>query len=236
MSLRSIIKLFESGNVCVTGLRGRGKDMLFANVVIRRKSPYVSNIDYGGQFFPFDADKLNVGGNTYKEFISGNVKKYVYPYGDGTDIYTSDVGVYYPSQYCSELNKMYPSMPNFMALSRQIGLCNWHINTQNLNRCWDKIREQSDIYLYCMWCKVLFGKIVFQCVREYEKYESCVNRVPPFRIKAPILSSPGTKATIDMQKELYECSHGRIRTHFLIYYNRSNYNTRHFKEVLANGK
>lgn len=39
MNMRKILKLFDSGNVCVVGLRGCGKDMLFANVVARQNNP-----------------------------------------------------------------------------------------------------------------------------------------------------------------------------------------------------
>lgn len=46
MRLKKIIKMFEKGNVCVCGLKGSGKDMLFANVVNRRMKPYVSNTEY----------------------------------------------------------------------------------------------------------------------------------------------------------------------------------------------
>ena len=46
MGIRKIIKLFENGNVNVTGLRGTGKDVLFSNVIARRKSKYISNVDY----------------------------------------------------------------------------------------------------------------------------------------------------------------------------------------------
>lgn len=126
--------MFRDGNVCVTGLRGRGKDMLIANVVMRRKKPYVSNVDYGGKWYPFKPEDIDCGKNTYKEFISGDVNKYVYPYPDGTDIYVSDAGIYFPSQYCGELNKQYPYMATFQQISRHVGKCNFHSNTQNLNR------------------------------------------------------------------------------------------------------
>jgi hypothetical protein len=62
MRFKKIIRMFEDGNVCVTGLRGRGKDMLMSNVVVRRKKPYVSNVDYKGKkarfkrFYPLDYD------------------------------------------------------------------------------------------------------------------------------------------------------------------------------------
>lgn len=37
--MRKIVKMFENGSVSVFGLRGKGKDLLTANVVCRRKSP-----------------------------------------------------------------------------------------------------------------------------------------------------------------------------------------------------
>ena len=39
-------KYFDVGNVAVVGLRGRGKDVLFGNVIARSKHSYVSNLDY----------------------------------------------------------------------------------------------------------------------------------------------------------------------------------------------
>ena len=60
MNMRKIVKLFEQGNVCVVGLRGCGKDMLFANVIARRRQPYVSNTDYHCKKSPFIKLKLFV--------------------------------------------------------------------------------------------------------------------------------------------------------------------------------
>ena len=48
MGLRKIIKMFESGCVSVSGMMGTGKDLLMGNVIMRRKRPYVSNMNYGG--------------------------------------------------------------------------------------------------------------------------------------------------------------------------------------------
>lgn len=48
MNFKKLIRLFEDGNVCVCGLRGRGKDLLMSNVAVRRGLDYISNIDYGG--------------------------------------------------------------------------------------------------------------------------------------------------------------------------------------------
>lgn len=230
--MKKIIKMFDRGNVSVCGLRGAGKDMLFANVIVRRNNRYISNTNYGEGWIPFHPDMLNCN-NTYKNFLNGNVRHFSYPFPDGIDIYIADGGVYMPSQNQGELCKEYGHIPVFMALSRHLGDCNVHYNVQNLNRMWDKIREQSDLYIRCMWCKVLFGRFVIQKVIIYEKYESAVNRVPPFRLRRPWLD-PNRLQLWEIQKTNYEISHGLVKPRLLIYKNRSNYNTRIFKEMLEN--
>ena len=231
--MRKIIKLFQSGNVCVCGLRGRGKDMLFSNVVIRRGLPYVCNTNYGGDHIHFNPMDYNCGGNTYENFLQSKLFRYQYPHADGTDIYIADAGVYFPSQYCGDLNKRYGYISTFMALSRHLGECNVHFNVQNLNRVWDKIREQSDIYIMCNWCKVFFGKLVIERVTIYENYESAVNRVPPYRAPRVRMNSD-RKMSLHMDKQKYRIAHGEIKRRTLIYINKSSYNTRIFKEMLEN--
>lgn len=241
MRLKKIINMFRDGNVCVTGLRGRGKDMLFANVAIRRKHkgkplPYISNVNYGGNWYPLEMDKLDCGKNTYDDFMKGTVKYYVFPYPDGTDVYISDAGIIFPAQFCNELNKKYAYMSTYMALSRQLGLSNVHVNVQNLNRCWDKIREQCDQYIMCMGCVYIpLINLVFQKVRIYDKYQSCVDRVPPFRINIPLVGSGKTRYEVRMRKQEFACAYGEIESGILVYRNKSKYNTRIFKEILANG-
>ena len=124
--------MFNSGNVCVCGLRGRGKDLLMSNVVVRRNLPYVSNMDYGGEHYELVMQHFDCGGNTYQNFIDNKYIPYSFPYEDGTDIYISDAGVYFPSQYCSELNRHYGYFSTFMALSRHLGDSNLHFNVQML--------------------------------------------------------------------------------------------------------
>ena len=232
MSLKKITKLFKLGNVSVCGLRGTGKDMLFANVVMRRGKPYISNTNYGGKWIPFDPDALNCR-NTWRNFITGKLNHYDYPYEDGVDFYLADGGVYMPSQHQGELVKEYGHIPIYMAISRHLGDCNFHYNVQNLNRMWDKIREQSDIYIRCIWCKAFFGKFVLQKVVIYEKYESAVNRVPPFRLRRPFFNKDRMQVW-DIQKQNYDIAHGSVKSRILIYWNRSKYNTRIFKEMLEN--
>lgn len=240
MGIRKIVKLYENNSVSVCGKKGRGKDMLTANIIARRKRPYyISNVDYkvkNSRYIRFNPALLKTG-NSYASFIEGKVKEYIYPYPDGTDIYISDAGVYFPSQYCGELNRDYKDIPTFMALSRQLGDCYVHTNAQALNRVWDKIREQSDIYISCQWCKVLLrGRLVIQCVRVYEKYESAINNQPPCRLSMPILGNADCRNRVKIAKEQYTATHGKIKTYFLVYWNKSKYDTRIFKTILEGAK
>lgn len=237
MKIKKVVKLFKQGNVCVVGLRGKGKDMLMGNVIARRKKEdYVCNTDYccKAQFYPFELEKLECGKNIYENFINGNITPYTYPYRLGTDVYIADAGIYFPSHYCNELNKKYGYVPTFMALSRHLGDCNVHFNVQNLNRVWDKIREQSDTYIMCRRCIVLFGRIVIQQIRIYEKYQSCVDRVPPFRMKRPLFNREA-KAQIDIARSKYDCTYGVVKSGTLLYWNKTNYDTHIFREILKNG-
>lgn len=244
MKLRKVAKLFELGNCCVVGERGHGKDMLIANVVAFRSLPYISNVEYKKRgklpldFYPLDFSSIDCGGNVYDNFISGNIKKYVYPYPLGVDVYISDVGVYLPSQYCNELNRKYKEIPTFMALSRHLGECNVHINVQNLNRAWDKLREQSRTYITCLFCKVFkfpFNRqLVIQKIRIYEKYQSCVDNVP--MLKLPFYLYLGKdKTQARLYKLNYRISHGDIKEKLLVYWNRSDYDTHIFRKMLKDG-
>ena len=229
--MRKIIKLFQSGNVLVFGLRGRGKDLLMSNVVIRRALPYVCNTDYGGDHISLNMKDFDCGLNTYDNFLNGNIKPYSYPFEDGTDIYISDAGIYFPAQYCNELNKKYGYFSTFMALSRHLGEANIHVNVQNLNRVYDKLREQSDIYICCNWAKIFFKKWVVQRVTIYENYDSAVSRVPPFRAPS-VRMSADRSFNLQMAKLNYRISHGEIKSRILIYKNKSTYDTRIFKKML----
>lgn len=236
MGIRKIVKLYENNSVSVCGKKGRGKDILTANVIARRHRPYyISNVDYkvkNSRYIRFNPSLLKTG-NNYRDFIENSVKEYIYPYPDGTDIYVSDCGVYFPAQYCGELNRDYKDIPTFMALSRQLGDCYVHTNAQALGRVWDKIREQSDVYLSCQWCKVfLRGKLVVQVVREYERYDSAVSNQPPCRLSLPLMCNQDVRNRTRIAKEQYTAQHGKIKTHLLIYWNKSKYDTRIFKTIL----
>lgn len=231
--MKKIVKLFKTHSVSVSGVKGSGKDLLMSNVIARRKRYYISNWDYKckkASFIKLDFRKLRTG-NTYKNFLDNKVKPYVYPYPDGTDIYISDCGIYFPCQYNEKLNKEYEDIISFVALSRQLGNARIHTNAQALNRVWDKLREQSDTYIVCQSAKVICG-FVFQRIRIYERYESAEKNVPPLRVKIPLFANSLVRAQYQQIKMNYEIAHGRIKSRLLIYRNKSNYDTRLFKSIL----
>ena len=233
-SLKKFTRLYNDNSVSVFGKKGRGKDMLTANIIARRRKKryYISNVDYKLKnkiYIPLNFSKLRCD-NMYKNFINGDINAFYYCYPDNTDIYISDCGIYFPSQYNNELNRDYKDIPTFMALSRQLGNCFVHTNAQALNRVWDKIREQSDIYISCVRCKVFFKKIVVQTVYVYEKYDSAQCNVPPLRLKMPL--NKVARANVAIEKERYRIQYGEIKKYTFIYRNRSKYDTRLFKSIL----
>ncbi len=235
-----IIQMFQKGNVCVCGLRGTGKDVLTGNVIARRMRPYVSNLDYtkGDLYQKLDFDKIDVGRNTWENLLKGEPNYYEFPYESGSDIYISDVGIYLPSQYCGELNKRYPYLPTYMALSRQVSHNNFHINVQSLNRAWDKIREQSDTYIRCRWVFKPLAKIgiIFQKVTIYDKYQSCVDRVEPCRITVPLLASSEAKMNARLYLDKFYNSYGSVKSRYLLYINRSSHDTYYFEKLFKGGR
>lgn len=230
MRFKKIIRLFKNGNVCVCGLRGKGKDLLIGNVIARRKQPYVSNLNYGYEYIPLRLCDLDIK-NKYTNFINNDVNKYDYPYPLKADIYVSDCGVYLPSQYCNQLNRDFEGLISFQALSRHIARCNIHFNAQNLNRVWDKVREQSDIYIRCVKCIYLFG-LVIQKVIIYDKYESCLNRINPCKIKKPMFASKKVKQDVDLYLDNFYNIHGSVKSHWLIYINKSKHDSYAFGKLL----
>ena len=236
LGLKTVVKLYNRHSVATSGPKGSGKDLITGNVIARRKAKYyISNTDYHikrKKFIKLNINKL-LTENRYDNFIRGNITPYVYPYPDDIDIYIGDCGVYFPSQYNGELNKKYQDFPTFMALSRQLGNCFVHTNCQNPKRVWDKIREQCDRYLVCQRAFVI-GKLCIVFARVYEREEASADNIPPYR--APFTLSK-SKNDIYLAEQLrYTNQHGKIDSYCFIFLNKTNYNTRLFKEMLENGK
>lgn len=226
LAWRFVKRCFYDGNVIVTGLRGRGKDVLFSLVTNSNKCKYISNIDYTGdnRHIHFNVNDISVGGNTFDNFASNKLIPYKYPYEDGIDYFISDGGIYFPAQEFSKLNKLYPSVPVFQALSRHLGNCNFHCNIQNLNRLWDKIREQADTYLRCERCKVTFHKFVTLKLYYYDRYQSCVDRVLPMKKRW------GRLGKIEFDK--FTASYGTIKKLKIWGIIRYPFDSRRFKSML----
>lgn len=231
MRFKKIIRMFETGNVCITGLRGTGKDLLMGNVIARRNEEYISNLFYCGGYNKLNLLDWDIN-NTYTNFISGDVNKYVAPHLN-KDIYISDAGVYFPSQYCNKLNNQYEGFVYYQALSRQVSHNNIHINVQNLNRCWDKIREQSDLYIRCNKC-IYIPKIdiVIQLITIYELYNTCLQRMREPKIRLPLFANKEMKMHYKMYLDQFRNTHGKIQDCILIYKNKSKHDTYYFEKLL----
>lgn len=172
---------FAAGNVIVFGQKGKGKDLLFQKIIKKRDKKYFSNVNYGYDYNYISLVNLELGNNTYENFINDNVqqidKNCVL---ENSDIYISDGGVYLPAQYHYLLDKKYKSLPIFYALSRHLYNNNVHVNTQALNRVWDKLREQADSYFKCLKTKKFLG-FLFTKIRYYETYQSANENLAPMR-------------------------------------------------------
>lgn len=237
MTIKKLAKKFDKFSVAVTGSKGSGKDVLFGNVIQARKTAYIANLDYtkDKRFIPLNLEDFNVK-NDYRNFISGQFNRYVYPYPDGLDIYISDAGVYFPSQFNGELNRDYKHFPTYFALSRQISDTAIHYNCQAYGRVWDKIREQCDWYLRCNWCKFI-GGLVIMSITEFDKAESCQNRVKPQKLtRVGLLSNKREKLNESIARDQFQNTYGYVRNRLLIFWNKSKHDTRRFREVLENGK
>lgn len=229
---RRFVSLFSQGNCIVSGLRGRGKDMAFCIVVNARKKNYISNVEYSSpkknyKCFPLDLKVWELAGNKYSDFVDDTVRYYEYPYPDDIDYYISDSGIYFPSQYQGELCKKYPSTPLFQALSRHLGNANVHCNVQNINRLWDKIREQSDIYIQMYKCKRIVGKIFAVTAYVYDTAESCEKRIVPPRF--------GFGKVAQTARYNFEIAHGKITKISFLFKLPYAYDDRRFKRILENG-
>lgn len=257
--IKPLVNLFENGNVLVSGEKGAGKDVMFGNVISRIKRPYVSNMDYtkDDRFNKLDLTKLDCGGNYYKNFISGDIKHYKYPYDDGIHIYISDIGNYFPSQYTGQLDRDYPYMPVTFSLIRQLGDCQIHGNTQDYNRCWNKLREQcSERFIRCDKCHIFFGDqgkfarkfekilkikwkfsgIVFATYYFYDKAQSCADRVKPCRVRLPLFANREQKLQVSMYKDKFYNQYGTVEKHYFFCLNKSKHDSRLFKTILEGGK
>ena len=233
---KGVVDLFKKHNVITFGSKGSGKDLLFSNVCAYRNQAYCSNMNYmegndkAPTCYPFNPVYIKLGGNMYRNFAEHSIIPYDYPLPDNCDYYISDAGVYFPSQECSDLNRRYPEIPMFQALSRHLGDCRFHCNTQALNRIWDKIREQADIYILCKKCSVKRG-VVKQTLIIYDRYQSALDKVEPFKAPVHFLGKQ-VKNDTALKRADFRAKYGQIKKVRVRYRLRSNYDSRRFKYML----
>lgn len=232
LTKRRIIQAFRSNNVLVFGKKGKGKDLIFQEVIATRKAPYLSNIDYGGkrlkEVWP---NELSVTPNTYENFIANEVatleKKDAW---EDIDAYISDMGVILPSQMDSLLHKKFPSFPIYYALSRHLYNSNIHGNTQNLERAWKAIREQADYFVQARGV-INLGFCLIVRTTEYDKYKSAVAELSP--VKGGGLFNSFRKA----ETAIYNATNGFIKDGYLIVWKRHiKYDTRAYHEKIFGSK
>lgn len=192
---------------------------------------------------------------TYKDIIDGSYKKMNIPKNEmfeGLDLYLSDVQLGLPNTEFNTLDKLYPWLPVFFALSGHLYNMNIIINSQEFDRPWSKLRGQQDLYIRAVktipvnksfiqrrvWSWLPFvHKYLFVSLRIYEERQSAENNTLPFSAKGilnegfkDIQLSPG-QAT----KEQYEATYGMIRE-FVIFIKQDTikYDTRIFHKYLFN--
>lgn len=228
-----ICKKFIEGNCIVVGKKGKGKDLFFNQVINKRKSKCLSNIQYNPAYCqkkPLSYLKLKneVGEELkYSDFLRGNFKPTEKKLDECKDYYISDCGVFLPSQCQAELCKDYPSLPITYALSRHLARMNIHANSQALNRIWDKLREQADSY-FIIRKSINFGFFFLQKVTFYDDYNRCLQNLRPFKSNK-LLSSKENKALY----ENYTAQNGLIKNMWTIQLKRNiKYDTREFHKII----
>lgn len=224
---KRIINAFQTSNVIVTGKQGRGKDVLFAYVIEKRKQEHLSNLWYNDYSNVIAIKDIELKFNDYKTFISGEVKhEYKYDFFEGKDIYISDGGVYLPSQMDSLLHKEYKSLPIAFALERQLYNGHIHANCQCLERFWKALREQADYYVHLRKKPLNLPFFLVLFTREYDKYESAKQLLLPL---GTLMFNKYSKA----QKKQFDSTNGFIKNGLIIVPKRYlKYDSRWFHQVV----
>lgn len=224
MNLSFLVKQFEKNNIIVFGKKGAGKDMIFQQVINKRKRMHYSNISYGEKTLPIVMNDISLWPNTYEEMINGKITKIKPNLNERLDIYVSDAGVMLPSQYDWLLHKKYPSLPLLYALQRHLYASNMHVNVQSLSRVWKPIRELADGYVQAertIW----IGPFYLQFITYYDRYESAERSLLP--MKRRIING-----TSDALVDQYIATNGLIKPMYLLgTKKRIKYNTRYFRDV-----
>ena len=94
-----LVNEFSRCNVLVFGKKRQGKDLIFAHVIALRGEKHYANIPYDENTEVITLDELNVGDNTFEDFINGTVRPFSPRFDEGCDVYVSDGGIYLPCHF-----------------------------------------------------------------------------------------------------------------------------------------
>lgn len=232
---KELLRMFRAGNVIVAGHKGRGKDLLFQYVISRREKDgevHASNIKYTDKTNIRPISYYGLHNNTFKNFISGKYELETKNFVEKEDFYISDVGNALPAQYGKTLEKLYPTFPIVYSLSRHLGDFQIHCNTQNFGRVWDKLREQGDYYIWCEKATVI-GRIAFQRFVVYDRYQSAMNNIQPYKCKRRLLGLLPPKPEDYSRANEHNARYGTIRRYFMWHIlPKQHYDTRAYHKIL----
>lgn len=230
---KEVLRMFRSGNVIVAGHKGRGKDLLFQYVISARERAgerHAANITFTSKTTVHPPKWYELHQNTYTNFMTGKYdqtenKQYV----EKEDYYISDIGTCMPAQLGRKLEKEYPTLPIVYALSRQLFDANIHCNAQNFGRVWDKLREQGDYYIYCEKAKVLFKKIAVQRFIIYDRYQSALANIQPYKCTRRLFGILPPRAEDYSRANEHNAKYGTIRRYSMWHIlPKKHYDTREF--------
>ena len=194
---------------------------------------YLSLTDYGYgckivKLTDFELfNQLNKKDLNYNDFINDipiSCKKN--DFFEGKQLIISEAQLGLPNTESNALDKKYPWLPVFVALSRHLYNMNIIINSQEFDRPWIKVRNQQDLYIRCLstfprggsfFSRIspfipILRKYVITTIRVYNERQSAENNLLPFSAKGLINEGVKTAYLTSGQatKEQFEATNGKI--------------------------
>lgn len=229
------------------------------NAYFHKHPLYLSTINYGFGCRIVSIDEFTLFNKksgkvlTYQDFIDNvPIRCKKFPLYEGLDLILPEAQLYLPNTEFNTLDKKYPWLPVFIALSRHLYNMNILINSQEYIRPWVKIRGQQDFYVraLCTYGSGRFMRLIspylpfFRShlivkVRTFEEQKSAENNMLPFEGKGAIneISKNAYISSGQATKEVYEASNGVIRDVYLLVKKKDIvYDSRYFHKVIFGSK
>lgn len=207
------------------------------NAYFNKNPLYLSLYDYGYGCKVVNLKEFELKNNdgslvSYADFINGKpiTAKKIKDY-EGLDLIIGEAQLGLPNTEHNMLDKKYPWLPVFIALSGHLYNMNIIINSQELQRPWVKLRKQQDIYMRAIKTipinKTFFKKVVpylpffrkylYTKVRVYEEIQSAENNTLPFKAVGVVNEAGKTVYLTSGQatKEQFEATNGVIKDYYI---------------------